>query len=58
MIMIAFFISKSSGFRRGNLHFLRRGERKAPGRLQFRPEARLNVIENPIEQMEVRMASN
>ncbi|VUZ57102.1 unnamed protein product [Hymenolepis diminuta] len=58
MIMIAFFISKSNGFRRGNLHFFRRGERKAPGRLQFRPEARLNVIENPIEQMEVRMASN
>ncbi|KAM3184193.1 hypothetical protein ACTXT7_008872 [Hymenolepis weldensis] len=52
MIMIVFFISKSNGFRRGNLHFLRRGERKAPGRLQFRPEARLNVIENPIEQME------
>nr|CDS34366.1 calsyntenin 1 [Hymenolepis microstoma] len=52
VIVIAFYISKSNGFRRGKLRFLRRGGSKAPGRSQFRPEARLNVIENPIEQME------
>ncbi|VDO09700.1 unnamed protein product [Rodentolepis nana] len=51
-MVIAFFISKSNGFRRGKLRFFRRGGSKAPGHFQYRPEARLNVIENPIEQME------
>ena len=54
LFVVAFFISKSNGFRRGHLRFLRRGERKSAGRLQFRPETRLHVIENPIEKLEVR----
>ncbi|VDM35210.1 unnamed protein product [Hydatigera taeniaeformis] len=54
-IIVAFFISKSTGFRRGQLSFFRSGERKSFGRPQFHPETRLNVIENPIEKLEVRI---
>lgn len=54
-IVVAFFVSKSNGFRRGQLSFFRSGERKSFGRPQFRPETRLNVIENPIEKLEVRL---
>ncbi|VDD83609.1 unnamed protein product [Mesocestoides corti] len=52
IIILAFFITKSTGFRRGQLSFFRRVDRKGTGRIQFRPEARLNVIENPIENLE------
>ncbi|VDK32030.1 unnamed protein product [Taenia asiatica] len=52
VIVVAFFVSKSNGFRRGHLSFFRSGERKSFGRPQFRPETRLNVIENPIEKLE------
>ncbi|KAH9286742.1 Calsyntenin-1 [Echinococcus granulosus] len=51
-IVVAFFVSKSNSFRRGQLSSFRRGERKSVGHSQFRPETRLNIIENPIEKLE------